>query len=90
MFGMKHGTILFGGTFDPIHLGHTEVARDALSKIGADRLIFVAAKQSPLKGFLPHADDAQRLEMIRLAVVGDVRSADAARGWCARQGRLVF
>jgi len=59
---------LFGGTFDPIHLGHTGVAEAAMRAIDAETLIFIPAKRSPLKGFLPTADDAQRFEMIRLAI----------------------
>jgi nicotinate-nucleotide adenylyltransferase len=61
---------LFGGTFDPIHLGHTTVAADAVERIGAEKIIFIPAKLSPLKGFLPKANDNHRLEMIRLAIDG--------------------
>lgn len=61
---------LFGGTFDPIHLGHADVARVAAAQIGADKLIFIPAKCSPLKGFSPRADDEDRLAMITLAVAG--------------------
>jgi len=59
---------LFGGTFDPIHLGHTTVAAEACRHIGAEKIIFVPAKRSPLKGFLPKAGDADRLKMISLAI----------------------
>jgi len=58
---------LFGGTFDPIHLGHTKVAEYAAGKIGAERVIFIPAKKSPLKKSPPAASDFDRLEMIRLA-----------------------
>ena len=60
--------ILFGGTFDPIHLGHTKVAESAVKYIDADRMIFIPAKRSPLKGFLPIASDIDRLKMITLAI----------------------
>jgi nicotinate-nucleotide adenylyltransferase len=59
---------LFGGTFDPIHLGHTRVAAAAAQQIGADKVIFIPAKISPLKGFLPFASDEDRLHMIALAI----------------------
>jgi nicotinate-nucleotide adenylyltransferase len=59
---------LFGGTFDPIHLGHTIVAAEACEHIGAEKIMFVPAKRSPLKGFLPKAGDADRLKMIALAI----------------------
>jgi nicotinate-nucleotide adenylyltransferase len=59
---------LFGGTFDPVHLGHTTVAEDAASRIGAEKIIFIPAKRSPLKGFLPKANDKHRFKMITLAI----------------------
>ena len=62
---------LFGGTFDPIHLGHTVVAAAAAEHIGAEKVIFVPAKRSPLKGSLPKASDDDRLKMIALAIAGN-------------------
>jgi len=62
---------LFGGTFDPIHLGHTTVAADALEHIGAEKIVFVPAKRSPLKAFLPSASDKHRLNMISLAIADE-------------------
>ena len=71
---MHKGKIaLFGGTFDPIHLGHTTVAADACERIGAEKVIFIPAKRSPLKGFLPKASDADRLAMIALAIADQIR-----------------
>lgn len=66
---------LFGGTFDPVHLGHTRVAEVAAEQLGAERVIFIPAKCSPLKGFLPHASDEDRLMMVTLAVAGNGRFA---------------
>ncbi len=65
---IKRKIALFGGTFDPIHLGHTAVAEDAARNIGAEKIIFIPAKRSPLKGFLPKANDTHRLKMISLAI----------------------
>ncbi len=62
---------MFGGTFDPIHLGHTTVAAAATEHIGAEKIIFIPAKRSPLKGSLPKANDQDRLKMITLAIAGD-------------------
>ena len=67
----KRKIALFGGTFDPVHLGHTTVAADALEHIGAEKIIFVPAKRSPLKGFLPRANDNHRLNMMSLAISGE-------------------
>lgn len=58
---------LFGGSFDPIHRGHTEVARAAAEQIQAEKLIFIPAKCSPLKRLSPHASDEDRLNMVTLA-----------------------
>ncbi|OHB78087.1 MAG: nicotinate (nicotinamide) nucleotide adenylyltransferase [Planctomycetes bacterium RBG_16_55_9] len=66
----KRTIALFGGTFDPIHLGHTTVAGDAAKHIGAEKIVFIPAKRSPLKGFLPRASDEDRWRMIALAIAG--------------------
>jgi nicotinate-nucleotide adenylyltransferase len=64
-------TALFGGTFDPIHLGHTTVAAFAGEQTAADKVIFIPAKRSPLKAFFPEASDEDRLAMIQLAIAGN-------------------
>jgi nicotinate-nucleotide adenylyltransferase len=66
----KRRIALFGGTFDPIHVGHTEVADAAARRIPAEQVIFIPAKRSPLKGFLPAAGNDDRLRMIALAIRG--------------------
>ena len=66
MVGQK--IALFGGTFDPVHLGHTAVAASAAEQIGAEKVVFVPAKRSPLKGFFPTGSDEHRLAMIALAI----------------------
>jgi nicotinate-nucleotide adenylyltransferase len=62
---------LFGGTFDPIHLGHTQVAEAAARQIEAEKVIFIPAKCSPLKGFFPHVRDEDRLRMVTLAIANN-------------------
>ena len=62
---------LFGGTFDPVHLGHTAVAEAARGLIGADKIIFIPARRSPLKDSLPRASDDDRLAMLTLAIAGN-------------------
>ena len=64
---------LFGGTFDPVHLGHTTVAADAVEQIGAEQVVFIPAKRSPLKVFSPEGSDAHRFAMIALAIEGNER-----------------
>lgn len=41
--------ILFGGSFDPVHDGHLQIAKSALSHLQADELWFILAAQSPFK-----------------------------------------
>jgi len=73
---MSERTIaLFGGTFDPIHLGHTSVATAAAAKTRVERVIFIPARCSPLKGFTPRAGDSDRLAMIALAAAACDRFA---------------
>lgn len=71
MINMKRKIALFGGTFDPIHLGHTGVAAEAARYIGAEKIVFVPAKRSPLKDFTPCAGDNERFAMIALAIAGN-------------------
>ena len=59
---------LLGGTFDPIHLGHTAIAAEAVKHVGAEKIVFIPAKRSPLKGFFPVASDDDRFRMIALAI----------------------
>ena len=40
---------ILGGTFDPPHLGHLYISKIALTKLKLDNLIWLIAKQNPLK-----------------------------------------
>jgi nicotinate-nucleotide adenylyltransferase len=64
---------IYGGTFDPPHTGHILLARDALEQARLDAVLFVPCAQSPLKKNKPHAPDARRLAMLRLALKGEPR-----------------
>ncbi len=68
---VKKKIALFGGTFDPVHLGHTIVAEAAAEHIGAEKVVFIPAKRSPLKDFCPEANDDDRLAMIALAIANN-------------------
>jgi len=59
---------LFGGTFDPVHLGHTAIAAAAATHTGAEKVVFIPAKCSPLKDSFPIASDEDRFAMIALAI----------------------
>ena len=60
---------LFGGTFDPIHLGHLILAEQCRESCGLDRVWFVVAGEPPHKPGGRTAV-AHRLEMARIAVAG--------------------
>ncbi|MFL5479454.1 MAG: nicotinate-nucleotide adenylyltransferase [Gemmatimonadaceae bacterium] len=63
---------VFGGTFDPPHVGHLLLAADARESLQLDRLIFVPAGAQPFKVDTPAvASPRDRLEMVRLAVSDD-------------------
>lgn len=62
---------LYGGSFDPPHLGHLLLARQVVETFAADKFYFMPAYHSPLKNGRPAATDAQRLEMLRLAIADD-------------------
>ena len=64
---------IFGGSFDPPHIGHLLAAGDAADELCCDRLVFVPAATQPLKAGRASASPAQRLEMVRLLVEGDPR-----------------
>jgi nicotinate-nucleotide adenylyltransferase len=70
---MKRKIILFGGTFDPVHHGHTTVAQSAVDQIGADKLIFIPAKCSPHKQSHPQASGHARMAMLVLATADNDR-----------------
>ena len=65
---MKIG--IFGGSFDPVHLGHLLVAQAAIEELKLDRLFFIPAAQSPFKPENKPAPDAARLQLLRLALAG--------------------
>lgn len=66
---MKIG--LFGGSFDPVHIGHLLTARAAREEAGLDRLFFIPAAQSPFKPAAQQSPAALRLRWLRLALAGD-------------------
>lgn len=61
---------LFGGTFDPIHLGHLVLAESCREALGLDSVWFVVAGQPPHKqGDRTPVND--RIEMVRIAIAGN-------------------
>jgi len=64
---------IFGGSFDPVHLGHLLVAQAAAEELGLTRLFFVPAAHSPFKPENQPASDAVRLQLLRLALAGNTQ-----------------
>ena len=60
---------IFGGTFDPPHVGHLLAASDAYEALNLDRVIWVPAAGQPLKSAIV-ASSADRLAMVQ-ALIGD-------------------
>ncbi len=58
---------VFGGSFDPVHMGHLTIAQDAVEQLELNRLIFVPAAVPPHKQGKTLAEGRHRLEMLRLA-----------------------
>ena len=65
---MKLG--IFGGSFNPVHLGHLLVAQAAIEELGLDKIFFIPAAQSPFKTANEMAPANARLQLLRLALSG--------------------
>jgi nicotinate-nucleotide adenylyltransferase len=66
---------VFGGTFDPVHVGHLAIALAALESAKLERVLFVPARRSPLKGREPAASANDRLAMLEAATKSEPRFA---------------
>lgn len=62
---------IFGGTFDPVHLGHLILAEEARWTLGLDRLLLVPAAQPWRKSDREVSPAVHRLGMLRAAVADD-------------------
>ncbi|MEW5827943.1 MAG: nicotinate-nucleotide adenylyltransferase [Chloroflexota bacterium] len=62
---------LFGGTFDPPHLGHLILAAEAQAQLGLTRLLWVLTAQPPHKPGQPVTALEHRLSMLELAITDD-------------------
>jgi nicotinate-nucleotide adenylyltransferase len=64
---------IFGGTFDPIHRAHLEIARRAAARMALERVLFVPAARPPHKGGTAHAPYEDRVRMAELACAEEPR-----------------
>lgn len=84
---------IFGGSFDPVHLGHLLVAHAAREEVELDRMFFVPAAVSPFKQAREAAPASERLRLLRLALAGlpwcEVSAWDVERGGVSYSVDLV-
>lgn len=64
---------LFGGTFNPIHIGHLQVARDVVQQLDLDCVYFIPSALPPHKSIGKLASAKDRLAMVRLAIGDQAR-----------------
>ena len=65
---MEHSKIaLFGGTFDPPHLGHLTMAKAVVDELGVDKVVFIPCAISPHKESAPPSSETDRVNMLKLA-----------------------
>lgn len=76
---------VFGGTFDPIHNAHCDLARTAQRAAELDKVIFVVSARPPHKGGETHADAEERYALV-CAAIADIPGAEASRIEMERSG----
>jgi len=64
---------VFGGTFDPVHIGHLRAAEEVAEALGLERVLFVLSARPPHKGGVAHAPAEDRFEMLKRALEGNPR-----------------
>ncbi len=79
---------IFGGSFDPIHLGHLDLMKLALSKISLDKLIIIPAGAAPHKSG-SFFDARLRLKMVRESVKELADSRISVSNWEIKQAKLT-
>jgi len=68
----KHpGILLFGGTFDPIHNGHIQIARFVAAKLSVQKVIFIPSAHPPHKEIHSLTPAPMRLALTQLALADD-------------------
>jgi len=69
--GAKRRIALYGGTFDPVHVGHLEVARKVSQLFEIEKVLFVPAQMAPHKVGRPVTEPIHRYAMLALATQDD-------------------
>lgn len=61
---------LFGGTFDPPHIGHLIIAESILSDLDIDKIIFIPSSIPPHKPLHSYSSASSRVEMLQISIKG--------------------
>lgn len=61
---------LFGGTFDPPHIGHLIIAESILSDLDIDKIIFIPSSIPPHKTLHSYSSASSRVEMLQISIKG--------------------
>ena len=69
----KKRIALYGGTFDPVHLGHLEIARKVSELFEIEKVLFIPAQVAPHKVGRPVTEPIHRYAMLALATQDDPR-----------------
>jgi nicotinate-nucleotide adenylyltransferase len=73
---------VLGGTFDPVHYGHLDVAEAALTRLELDQVLFVPSHDPPHRAIGPRVSAFHRFALIALAI-------GAREGYCASDLELA-
>lgn len=68
---MAKGIGLYGGSFDPIHIGHLIVAQSVAERLGLKQVIFLPSAHPPHKTASDLVDGSHRAAMVRCAIEGE-------------------
>ena len=84
---MEHSIGIFGGSFNPVHAGHLNIAKIASEEFDLRKVIFIPCKVSPFKTGAKseqYTSDEHRLEMLKLSIAGyrnfEISTIELSRG----------
>ena len=81
---MQQNIGIYGGSFDPVHVGHLLVAQAAMEEANLTRLFFVPAAQSPFKTASAPTPANERVRLLHLSLLGkpyfEIDTQEISRG----------